>query len=182
MVCAFNSSAVFESKQCPQYGLVSTAAGVMLRCICCWLGSVDVTRPSPQWPGTGCPGHHWQPPSPGHQPWTNHIPPVTSPPSPASAAQQIFSTHRRNIFCFTRRAAEHHNTDITLPPRVSRCRGNLCLTTLLGSGAPCRLSTAIFADTLRFNSGSSQYPAPPVLLTAVAVLLSELGIGIATLK
>ena len=66
---------------------------------------------------------------PGHQPWTNHIPPVTSPPSPASAAQQIFSTHRRNIFCFTRRAAEHHNTDITLPPRVSRCRGNLCLTT-----------------------------------------------------
>ena len=130
MVCAFNSSAVFESKQCPQYGLVSTAAGVMLRCICCWLGSVDVTRPSPQWPGTGCPGHHWQPPSPGHQPWTNHIPPVTSPPSPASAAQQIFSTHRRNIFCFTRRAAEHHNTDITLPPRVSRCRGNLCLTTL----------------------------------------------------
>ena len=111
---------------------------------------------------------------PGHQPWTNHIPPVTSPPSPASAAQQIFSTHRRNIFCFTRRAAEHHNTDITLPPRVSRCRGNLCLTTLLGSAAPCRLSTAIFADTLRFNSGSSQYPAPPVLLTAVAVFLTAL--------
>ena len=143
-----------------------------------WLGSVDVTRlgwaVARYWCLVTTGSHH----QPGHQPWTNHIPPVTSPP--AQPQQQIFSTHRRNIFCFTRLAAEHHNTDITLPPPGRAvCRGNLCLTTLCWSllsllPAACQLQYLPIRyaliqgphNTHQYQSYLSQYPAEPVSLTA----------------
>ena len=149
-----------------------------------WLGSVDVTRlgwaVARYWCLVTTGSHH----QPGHQPWTNHIPPVTRPQatSPASAAN-IFYTQTKYFLFYPpcRRTSQHgHNSPPARPRRVSRCRGNLCLTTLYWSLLPaaCQLQYLPIRyaliqgphNTHQYQSYLSQYPAVLVLLTAAAFL------------
>ena len=141
-----------------------------------WLGSVDVTRlgwaVARYWCLVTTGSHHpaWSPALDQSHPARHQA------TSPASAAD-IFYTQTKYFLFYPpcRRTSQHgHNSPPARPRRVSRCRGNLCLTTLCWSLLPaaCQLQYLPIRyaliqgphNTHQYQSYLSQYPAVPVLL------------------
>ena len=148
-----------------------------------WLGSVDVTRLGWAVARYWVPGHHWQPPS-AWSPALDQSHPArhqATQPSLSSTAN-IFYTQTKYFLFYPpcRRTSQHgHNSPPARPRRVSRCRGNLCLTTLCWSllsllPAACQLQYLPIRYALIQGPHNTHQYQSYLQLTAVAVLLATL--------